>query len=211
MASRRLVFMVGKNLKPLTKRSRPDGHRGSICPGRKCRRYMQFDIVDFQSLVWAQIFAFEVGVDRHLKLSASTDRGDEVDGHDPAFSADQGDGFGGDVKLHRCTHDRGTSDYSHETPDRPVRCAHHPMREVASIVWIDDHGTRSVQRPIRPTPRLRPPARTHRKSGRFRVGTMPRGCYEPVESVRMVPGQGPDRRRRNWRRGTHRNRRGRRN
>ncbi len=101
---------------------------------------MQLDIVDLHPLIGGQILAFEVGVDRHLKLSASTDRGDEVDGHDPALPADQGYGFGSDVKLHRCTHDRGTSDYPREWLDQSVRYAHHPMSGVASVVWVNEHG-----------------------------------------------------------------------
>lgn len=173
---------------------------------------MQFDIVDLQPLVRGQILAFEVGVDRHLKRSASTDRGDEVDGHDPALPADQGYGFGGDVKLHRCTHDRGTSDYPRESPDRSVRYAHHSTSGVGvNRSHQRPRDGRPVQLAIRPTPRLRRPARTQRKSGRFRGGTTLQGCYEPAESVRMVQDQVPGRRRRSWRRGTHRNRRGRRN
>lgn len=61
---------------------------------------MEFDVVDGQLLVRAEVFAFEIGVDRHLQCAASTDRRDEVDGHDPAFFTDEVDSFRGDVKVH---------------------------------------------------------------------------------------------------------------
>ena len=61
---------------------------------------MQFDAVGGQLLVWAEVFAFEIGVDRHLQCPASTDRRDEVDGHDAALFADKVYSFRGDIKVH---------------------------------------------------------------------------------------------------------------
>ncbi len=62
---------------------------------------MQFDVVNVEELIGTEVFAFEIGVDRHLQLAASTDRRNEVDGHDPALLAEQFHGFGGDIKVHR--------------------------------------------------------------------------------------------------------------
>jgi hypothetical protein len=61
---------------------------------------VKFDVVDGQLLVRGEVFAFEIGVDRHLQFAASTDWRDEVDGYDPALLADEADSFRGDVKVH---------------------------------------------------------------------------------------------------------------
>ena len=64
---------------------------------------MKFDVVDGQLLVRAEVFAFEIGVDRHLQSAASTDRRDEVDRHNPALLTSEPDGFGSDIKVHTIT------------------------------------------------------------------------------------------------------------
>lgn len=94
------MFVVGEDFKLLSEQARLDRHGRMFGPGGQGWRHVKFDVVDRQLLVRAEVLAFEIGVDRHLQCAASTDRRDEVDGHDPALFADEVDSFRGDVKVH---------------------------------------------------------------------------------------------------------------
>ena len=66
---------------------------------------MHLHSVNFYQTVGRKIFAFEVGVDRHLKFSASTDGRYEVDGGYATLLAHQFNGIRSDIKLHTSCND----------------------------------------------------------------------------------------------------------
>ncbi len=94
------MFVVGQDFELLSEQARLDCHGGTVSPGGEGRRNVEFDTVDGQLLVRAEVLAFEIGVDRHLQCAASTDWRDEVDRHDPALLTDEVDSFRGDVEVH---------------------------------------------------------------------------------------------------------------
>lgn len=52
-----------------------------MCVADQIRRNVDLDVILADDPVWGEVFAFEVRVDRHVVLGASsTNRGDEVDG-----------------------------------------------------------------------------------------------------------------------------------
>ncbi len=100
------MLVVCQDFELLPEQARLDGHGGTIGPGRQGWRNVEFDVVHGQLLVRAEVFAFEIGVDRHLQRAASTDGRDEVDGHDPALLTNELDGFRGDIKVHTIANTR---------------------------------------------------------------------------------------------------------
>lgn len=101
------MFVVGQDFQPLTEQARLDRHGGTISPSREGWRNVELDLVHGHLMVGAEVFAFEIGVDRHLQLASSTDRRDEVDGHDPAPFAKEVHGFRSDIEVHTIT--KGTA------------------------------------------------------------------------------------------------------
>lgn len=71
------------------------------CKASQLRRHQDLHVFGEPVLaVWVEVLALDVGVDRHLCDFASTNRLDEVDGHDATLLLQQGLRWFGDFDLH---------------------------------------------------------------------------------------------------------------
>lgn len=101
MRSRWLVAMVHGDVEALPEQEprRIDDH--ALRPLREGRCDVHLQAREFELLVPGEVLAAEVGVDRHLKLPASPEGWDEVEGDHAAFRANKLHSRFGKRNVHR--------------------------------------------------------------------------------------------------------------
>ena len=101
MRSRRLVAMVHCDVETLPEQEprRIDDH--ALRPLREGQRDVHLQALEFELLILGEVLAAEVGVDRHLKMPASPEGRDEVQGDHAAFRANEFYGGFGKGDVHR--------------------------------------------------------------------------------------------------------------
>lgn len=82
------MAVLNQRFEPLPEEESPGVQRDTLGPIDECERNENLIAADIESLIAiVQPFSLQVGVDRHLGVSPSTDRGNEVESDRPAAAS----------------------------------------------------------------------------------------------------------------------------
>ena len=100
MRSGRCVLVLGAHSERFEDQELLDVQMDCRCPLDQLRRDEDFDVVLLDGLIRREVFAFEVGVDRHLCGAVSGERRNEVKRHNSAALPHEGHRFVANRDVH---------------------------------------------------------------------------------------------------------------
>ena len=94
------VVVLRQDLERLPEQEPSHVQKDRLRPARERGRDQDLDVPELDPLVLAEIFSLEIGVDRHLRLTPSTEGRNEIQRHHAAAFAGQGHRIVGELQFH---------------------------------------------------------------------------------------------------------------